>query len=336
MGLFDGFDFAALARMLSYPGIDPRQWVSLGLVDADTPQSRSVNFNAADGSPLPYPLVNVTLQPSGVQVSCRVGSQSAGAGTGEWNPFIAGDEVLVAVPGGDEREGCVILCRLNQGLDTFPRVVGGNDVTGNTVNFKRMVEPHIVESGTAIMLRVASVGSFLSLDPLGNVTATNGSGHYLALHDDQLTLQTKDTSCTVQLNPSSQTVFLQAKTTQLLLQPDQGASHLLTQGTMSLVTSGGGYAPGHAVTIEQVVNLLNVFLLLAAAASTPPAGNPITLTAFFASFLTPATLPGIIAAAASAGFLTPDLSSAITAGLASQTPDPTGVLPGIGRPGLTY
>src|ERR1019366_9401932 len=271
MGIFDGFDFRTLAQLLSFPGIDPRQWVSIGIVDPDTPQARSVQFNDEEGNPLPHPLVNVTLQPGGLEVSARVLASVSGAQIGEWHPFVAGDEVLVLIPSGNESMGCVIVGRLSNSLDVHPTSVSGND-------------------------------------------------------------QTKDTSCLVQIDPVKQTVLLQAAGTQFFLD-SAGKSHLLTKGQLSLVTPGGGYAPGHAVTIEQLAAVFNSFGVAAAAA----ASTPITLVAFFASMPTPATLAAIITAASTApgGVIAGPISAAIAAGL-QATPDPSGSLPGIGRPGLLF
>src|ERR1019366_1740218 len=332
MGIFDGFDFRTLAQLLSFPGIDPRQWVSIAIVDPDTPQARSVQFNDEEGNPLPHPLVNVTLQPGGLEVSARVLASGSGAQIGEWHPFVAGDEVLVLIPSGNESMGCVIVGRLSNSLDVHPTSVAGNDTTQNNLAFKRFVEPYVMESGTAILFRISTTGSFIALDPTGNATIQNGGGHYLAIHDDFISLQTKDTSCLVQIDPVKQTVLLQAAGTQFFLD-SAGKSHLLTRGQLSLFTSGGGYAPGHAVTIEQLAAVFNSFGVAAAAA----ASTPITLVAFFASMSTPATLAAIITAASTApgGVIAGPISAAIATGL-QATPDPSGSLPGIGRPGLLF
>jgi hypothetical protein len=310
------------------PGNDTRQWLSYALVDADTPNAHNVLFTNDDGADLPYPLVLVTLQPSGISVAARVGAHVAGKGESSWRPFVAGDEVLVAIPEGDERAGPVIIQRLNQGRDTFPATVGGVDVTKNTTAFDRYMAPYVLESGTAILLRNAAMASYLSLDITGNATLANSDGHYLALHHDLLSMQTFDGSCMVQIDPSLDQVYLQAGPTNLVLD-SAGNSAFLSPGTLSLVTSGGGYAPGHAITVEQVANILSTFLTLASAAATAPPA----LVAFFAAFASPTTLAGLFTAAAANPLLTP-VTTAISAALASAPPDPTGVAVGIGRPGL--
>lgn len=116
--------------------MDPRQWISMGTIDEDSEDARSIRFNDDDGAPLPTgPLVTVTLQPSGITVTCRVASFIAGVGESAWFPFQQKDEVIVAIPQGSERAGPVILGRLNQALDTFPAVVAGQDTSKNTFDF---------------------------------------------------------------------------------------------------------------------------------------------------------------------------------------------------------
>ena len=93
-----GFDHATAGQAFAGPGMDTRQWVSYGQVDQDTQDSRCVVFDPDLG-----PLVNVTLQPSGIPVVCRVLAPFAGQGESEYFPFISGDEVVVAITQGDER-----------------------------------------------------------------------------------------------------------------------------------------------------------------------------------------------------------------------------------------
>jgi hypothetical protein len=328
-------DITSISQAFAHPGADPRQWVSYGLVDADTAGQRSVQFNDENGNALPYPMVNVTLQPSGIPVACRVAGQTAGQGTGEWHPFVAGDEVVVLVPQGDERQGCVIIGRLNQGRDTFPTMVAGNDTTKNNVAFKRMVEPYLLESGTAILFRIAPTGAFFSLDQTGNITATSGDGHYLAIHHDVIGLQTADTSCIVQIDPSKQTVFLQAGATQLLLD-SQGQSALLTPGTLNIITAGGGYAAGHAITLEQAVALFEGFMTAFGTILVAAGGAPLT-GASLGALLNPGGVLAIVTAGlpiASSFALTTEPALITTA---LQAPaDPSGTKPGVGRPGLLF
>src|SRR5271154_424606 len=154
---------------MPFPGADTRQWASYGLVKVSTPGANSVLFNDEQGNPRPYPVVLVTLQPSGIDVPCRIASQTAGEGTGEWHPFVDGDEVLVAIPQGNERSGCAIIGRFSNGRDAFPTSVAGSDPTQNNVAFKRVQEPYILESGTAILFRTANTEAFFSLASNGDI-----------------------------------------------------------------------------------------------------------------------------------------------------------------------
>ena len=108
-------NIATHAQAYAAPGMDTRQWVSFGTVNLETPNQKSVAFTKEYG-----PLVNVTLRPSAIPVVCRVSHEVAGAGEGEWFPFVGGNEVMVAIPEGDESAGCVIFGRLNQNRPVAP------------------------------------------------------------------------------------------------------------------------------------------------------------------------------------------------------------------------
>jgi hypothetical protein len=263
----------------------------------------------------------VTLQPSGVDVACRVAGQHAGQGEGEWHPFVDGDEVYVMVPEGDEASGGVIVGRLGQGRDTFPTMVAGNDPTLNNFAFKRVLPPYVLESGTALLFRVTTHGAFFSMDAVGGITFQEGAGHYLALHDDQLTLSTQDTSCMLQVDANAKTMFLQAGGTQLFLD-SAGNSAFATAGTLALSTAG---SPGqwHDTSIEAVTNILVAWgTILTALGATPLTG------ASLGAQLSPALVGAILAAAA----LLPNtaIQSYVNAALQSGST----ATPNVGSPGL--
>lgn len=339
------FDASTIAAGMSRPGNDTRQWGSFGLVDADTPDSRSVRFNDEDGNALPFPLVAVTLQPSGVSVLARVAAGVAGEGEGEWFPFVAGDEVWVEVPQGNERAGCLITRRIPNGIDSWPRTVAGMDATKNNFAFKRLRTPYVLETAASYLVRNAATGAQLALDDRGQFLVNDGDGARLFLSADALGFQSADGSCTVQIQVGSSTLLLQGGDTTSLEMGSSGAQ-FLTQGTLAIGTGGLG-ATGHAITLEQVCNLLaNFVVVLVANAALDssfvanfPLGFPANLGGIMGSLLNGAASGAPISSSAPGGTLDPiGLSALIVTALLAQTPDPAGVtgvptpfIPGIGR-----
>lgn len=180
----DDFDAATQAEAYRRPGMDTRQWVSYALVspsqDVGGETIDSVEFDDELG-----PLVNVKLQPSNIEVRCRVAQRFAGAGEGEYSPFIEGDEVIVLIPEGDERAAPVIVGRLNNSIDVFPaESVAGQDPTNNTFAFERRRTPFVTEYASSYMLRVASHGGFLLISDNGTITIRDGSKGALQMGPD--------------------------------------------------------------------------------------------------------------------------------------------------------
>jgi hypothetical protein len=345
-------DVAALRDLFRGPGMDTRQWVSYGIVDADSPDAHSVRFNDDNGQALPEGvLVGVTLQPSGIAVTCRVSSLNAGSGEGEYSPYGAGDEVLVAIPEGNERAGCVIIGRLSNAHDIFPQAVAGQDVTNNDTTFRRMKTPYVLETGASYMVRSALTGASFSIDPTGAVILNDGEGAMLALNQSVISLQDKTGAVMLQMDPDALTTTLQADTTSLQLAA--GASAFLSSGTLNIGT-GGLPGAGHAITLEQVINLfVNYTYFLYTASSTlatdfaKPAG-PLFPATFPTNFITMITawLQGAVSPlpptpVLGGGNLTAmTVSQLVTLALLSQLPDPAALgvpvsMPGIGRSSFT-
>lgn len=327
-------DAASLADLFSRPGIDPRSWMSYGLVEPDPSASEhSVIFNDDEGNPLDHGvLISVKLQPSGVKVTCRVSGSCAGVGEGEYHPFGPGDEVLVAIPNGNEHSGCVIIGRLNQKYDSFPRTVAGMDATKNNIAFKRTLVAQVYESGTAVSLRVSSHGAQLALDPTGNVVLNDGNKSTLMLTPDVVALQLDAEAAGLHLDVAKKRATLFAQSTALVI--DDQDSQLQTSGTFSISTGGNG-ANNHATTIESVANLEAAIYTVLAAAFTALGTSPLTGAAagtVFAtlSTATPAALAGAIATAATAPLPQP-LAAAILAALATPVAPGT---PGLAAAGL--
>jgi hypothetical protein len=334
---------AAFAR----PGMDSRQWISLGLVDAETPSARSVSFDAAVG-----PIVNVTLQPSGIPVPCRVGAMVAGGDEGEWYPFLPGDEVVVAVPEGDERAGCVILCRLYNAIDAWPKTVAGQDATKNVFGFRRMRTPYVIETASSFSFRSALTGANLTIDQAGNLFLVSGDGQRLTFSADGIQIGNSDASSFFQIDTDTGDAVAQAGQAQLIV--SETASTFMTPGTLGIVTGGAG-SPQHAVSLEQVVNLFLNFLYLLHTAgdismwSGPgkildsTGGFPAALQTALVTWLSAAASPIPPTPAAGGGLLAlffplvygpvGVISSSLQSQLANF--DITGLVPGIGRPSLT-
>lgn len=301
-------------------GTDTRGWVHHAIVEPDAGDQHSVVFSGDDGSGAnPFGVqVLVKLAPNGNVLPCRVAGACAGAGEGEYHPFVAGDEVLVVVPSGDERNGGIIIGRLNQTLDVFPRMVAGQDVTNNSVAFKRLATPYILESGTALILRVSATGAALTLDPTGNTYLSSGGGAALYLRSDAVSLQLKDGTAAFQLDPSDDSVKFRAGDGNTVFHADGAADNYQTAGTLGFSTAGNA-AGNHVTTIEAVLNLL---------ALVAPLINPLVYT-------TPAEAAAAFAAvlpAAAALPLDPLLAAALA--LALAVPKTSTGFPGVCSQGL--
>lgn len=345
-------DNALAAEAFKMPGIDPRQWISYGTVDAGTPEQPPIIFKDEHGNPGPYgPLVMVTLQPSGISVPCRVANAVAGDGEAEWYPFVPGDEVLVAIPEGDERAGCAIIGRLNQELDKFPLIVAGQDVTKNTFGFRRMRTPFIVETAAAYLIRSALTGSQIGIDSEGKVIINDGDQGSLTIGPENIGISSGDGESFVTVFPASKETFLGAGSATFLLK-DGADSKFISMSSISFATLGGS-ANGSAVTAEQVVAfVINVLAVLASAGSFTsgplaagvyPIGAPAAMGTVIGGALT--ALGGVVpfanpgAPAGNFASLTglvfgPGSPFATAAANPVASVDPTGFTMGFSRPGF--
>ena len=351
MGANDGRDLMGTP----YPGADTRQWGSWGTVDTDPSDATkaSIRFFQEDGTtPLPdgY-LVDVTLQPSGVNVQARVVGPIAGLGESNFEPFNPGDLVYVMVPEGDERAGCAIVGRANNELDAFPTVVSGFDVTQNNFGFTRLRYPRVIETASGYLIRSSVTGAHIGIDQSGGVTLGAGDGGYLHLGPDFLGIQTQDSAGSIQVVPGSGTTgnSVQANADACSLTLDQDQCLWLTPGTIAIGSSG--LPPmGHALTVEQLCGILATLVVLPASAFTtasaaavtaavPNDGGHAAFTAFgaalAASILLEGSLISTALAAAALAPLDPTIATAITAAL-QVPPDPlVSQKFGVGCAGLT-
>ena len=290
--------------------------LSFGTVQDESP----VEFDPERG-----PVVNVSLQPSRVPVRCRVLMLLGGAGEGEGHPFVAGDEVLVAVPGGDPRGECVILGRLPNKVDAYPTAAGGQDTTKNAVSFRRGAVPRVEEYRGLWSVSSQPSGAFVSVSDEGTITLRDGSKGALQLSADALSYVSGDAEHYVQLDLGSGQFTVKTGSATLAL--GQGGSGVLAPGSLA-ISAGGQPAAEHVATIEGVCNLLVYFFIALGSA------NPGTLVGAALPGIVPGALAAALAAAA-AGPIDPIVASAIFGALALATQKPPGA-PGLGqvKPGI--
>ena len=269
------------------------------------------------------PLVDVVLQPSKGIVSCRVGADVAGKGEGAYFPFVAGDEVLVALPEGSERASPVILCRLNNQADSFPTTVAGQDPKKNAVAFRRQRPPQVFECAGPMIARNSTTGAMIAIDNNGGVTIRDGSANVVQLSADTVTIQSGDAQFLFQFDLSGGRGTLQVGDAILSLassSAQQQKSALVTPGQLAISTSTQP-ASEHVVTTEALANIL------------------VALGAVVAVPWLPAQVLAAISVAALAP-LDPTVAAAIVAAfsVATQKPPATAALgqsnPGIGCVGL--
>ena len=107
-------DMGRLSRAVSRPGIDPRTWVSLAVVN-------SVVVDPNEGV-----FCGITLLPSEIEETARLGAAYAGNGFGFYAPPKVDDEVMVCAPSGDPSQGLVITGRLWSPSDVPPAEAASN------------------------------------------------------------------------------------------------------------------------------------------------------------------------------------------------------------------
>lgn len=237
-------------------------WVSEGIVTGGNEGGSCVQFDTEDG----MPLVFVTLEPSKHLVQARVGAASAGAGEGEWSPFIVGDHVLVTFPNGSLRRG-IITSRLNNSLDSFPfESVAGQDARKNNFAFRRRRTPVIEEFAGPVIFRQATTGALFSIDRTGTVTIRDGEGAALQMSQDAITLQGPSSPTSsprfifqAALGDTNERATLQIGSTIFSIPSERAldsSAYLALPGTFTL--GFGLNAPiEHVATVEFVVAILD-------------------------------------------------------------------------------
>lgn len=339
-------DTAQFSEAVSRPGVDPRQWISYGIVSTQAEDADVVVFDEDEGCPL----VQVILQPTQVAVRCRVGATIAGNGEGEWFPFVKGDEVLVAIPEGYEDAGCVIISRLNNAIDKFPmESVAGQDPTTNSFAFQRRRTPFVQEFAGPVFLRTALSGAFFSIDEAGTVTIKDGENSAFQMSPDAIGWQgpsstTSPPNFLLQMSLSREQFTVQVRDAVLNMSSSRASpvqNTLTVPGAMAYGTSGNPPLE-HNLSTEADANILTQMFLAFAAFTSALGVAPLTGTSYGAAIAAWVLTPGFAAAwgiaATPAGVLKPDIALAIAAWAAAPVPKPnTGavqLLPGLGCPGM--
>lgn len=302
-------DLSSIGEGLARPGMDPRLWNSFATVayGADP-----VTFDPERG-----PLVRVVLHPSEVEVTCRVLQSISGNGEGDWYPFVSGDEVLVAIPEGNARAGCVIIGRLPNSVDRFPsQPVAGQDPTKNACAFRKQIAPQILECDGPIVARHAPTGALAAIDQVGAVTLRDGNKNAVQLSADAISVQSGDGKFLLQWAGARLTV--QVGDAIFVLSSSDASpevSALVAPGPIS-ISAAAQPAAEHVATTEAVASIL---VQLGIVATVP---------------WTSVQVAAAIQAAAATG-LDPIVATAIVGAFAAATQKPAAV-PGLGqvRPGI--
>lgn len=311
-------------------GLPPEKLhISEGTVDDG---EDAVTYSDEDGV-----MVLVNLQPSKLQLNCRVLQQSAGKGEGEFSPFVAGDHVVVLLPRGSTRYA-IIIGRMSNELDKFPSgSVGGQDPRTNSFAFKRQRTPFTHEIAGTYTLREANSTSFFSIDSAtGNITLKNGSNDALQMSADALTYQSGDATYMLQIDQSAKRFMLQAKDALLMLSAGDANprnSTIVTPGPLS-ISANATPAAEHAISTEAVFNILSWFFKALGTANPGPILGAVLGGA----------ADGILASAAAAagvGPLNPGIAAALQGVFGAATQKPPGVpgqgqlFPSVGSAGIT-
>jgi hypothetical protein len=302
-------------------------WASEAIVTGGDSADECVQFDEVDG----MPMVKVTLEPSKHIVMARVGATIAGAGEGEWTPFIVGDHVLVTFPNGSLRRG-IITSRLNNALDGFPFTsVAGQDPRKNNFGFRRRRTPYVEEYAGPVIFRSATTGALFSIDKSGTVTIKDGENATIQLSPDTFSFQGPSTpesppSFLMQANYEASRFHVQIGSALFSIEGgSNGKANIVSPGTMN-VTTGISAAIEHVATIEFVLAMLG---LMAQTITPVGGGDPST----------GGVIGTALAAAVAAGGapLTPAMATALATGLqiastVPKLPSPLGVqaLPGLG------
>ena len=318
---FGDLDLNMLAEATRGPGQDTRIWVSYGIVNQETGDDHSVEFDPEWG-----PLVWVVLQPHDQLVACRVSSSIAGNGESTWHPFLQADEVIVVVPEGDTRSFPVIIGRLNNSMDKFPTSVGGQDTTKNNFGFMRRRGPYLIEGDDAILLRSSVTKAMLGIDAKGNITISCGEKNVMQFGPTGIALQDKDANGQIYLDTESGKVGMFYGGSAMVL---NGSDALITTKGKTVISSAGQLGSLHGISAESVVLLLyNTLALLGPLIAPVAALNPASVLGAMQAAIALSASSGYAGAGPGSSLL-PTLLGVLSGGI-PVTPG----TPGVGSPGF--
>lgn len=124
-------DMQRMREAMKGPGADTRTWASVAIASGEqwTDETLKATF------------VDVTLEPSGLELGARIAKPYAGSGFGMQFPVHAGDEVVVIIPSGDLGNGAIVVGRLTSGVAQEPdeAMSDPSDVTWYVEDGKRFV-----------------------------------------------------------------------------------------------------------------------------------------------------------------------------------------------------
>lgn len=323
-------DQSTVGEAVRAPGIDPRQWVSIGIVTAGGQEDEIVVFDEDEGQPL----VRVLLEPTKIPVVARVAGQVAGNGEGDWFPFVEGDEVVVAIPEGSERSGCVIIGRLPNSVNKFPmESVAGQDPTTNTFAFSRRRTAVIQENSGPVMFRSAESEALFGLDKSGVFTVKTGDRSALQMSPDVIGFQGPSDESTppdmiMQINVSDRQFSLNIGEAVLNLSASDATpepNNLLSVPDNLTLNAGGNFSGEHMMTAEAFWHCLQqqFFQMSIQMQSLPVVGSALSVI-FAAGLVT--TMPLAMSLAAVTPIL-PTLSSPLSGLWPSMPPKLPSAIP---------
>lgn len=146
-------DMQRMGEALGRPGIDPRLWVSLAVVE-------KVVIDPDHGV-----LVDVLLLPSQLHETARVATLYAGSGFGLYLPLEVDDEVVVVAPSGEPDQGLVVMPRLWSQADPPPP-----DAATHSSDLLL-----VAKTGATVRVVTGGGGSII-LDPRGSGEVLLGDG----------------------------------------------------------------------------------------------------------------------------------------------------------------